>query len=193
MTKNPKVNKSFSNANNWVGEANLLREILLECNLTEEIKWRSPCYTHNGKNICIIQRMASFVSLLFFNCVLLKDPDDLLEPPGLHSGAGYLICFSNVEDILTATRSIKAYVQEAIEIEKTGLKVRQQNDFKYPRELIAKFNADLDYRAAFNNLSPRRQCGYIKHFSDAKKSKTRTARIKRCRQQIFDGKGLFER
>ena len=132
MTKNPKVNKLFSNANNWVGEANLLREILLECNLTEEIKWRSPCYTHNGKNICIIQRMASFLSLLFFKCVLLKDPDDLVEPQGIHSRAGYLIFFTNVEDVLTATKSIKAYVQEAIEIEKADLRVKLQNDFKYP-------------------------------------------------------------
>ncbi len=121
MTKNPQVNKLFSNAKNWVAEANLLREILLECNLTEEMKWRSPCYTYNGQNICIIQRMASFLSLLFFKCVLLKDPDDLLEPQGIHSRAGYLICFSNAEDILTAAQSIKAYVEEAIEIEKTAL------------------------------------------------------------------------
>ena len=137
--------------------------------------------------------MASFLSLLFFKCVLLKDPDDLLEPQGIHSRAGYLICFTNVEDVLTAAQSIKAYVQEAIEIEKTRFKVELQNDFKYPEELIEKFDADPDYRTAFNNLSSSRQRGYIMHFSDAKKSKTRAARVERCRQKIFDGKGLRER
>ncbi len=193
MTKNPKVNKLFSYAKHWEREANLLREILLECNLTEEIKWRSPCYTYNGKNICIIQRMASFLSLLFFKCVLLKDPDDLLEPQGIHSRAGYLICFTNAEDVLTAAKSIKAYVHEAIEIEQAGLKVELQIDCTYPGELIEKFDSDPDFRIAFNNLSPGRQRGYVMHFSDAKKSKTRTARIERCRQKIFDGKGLRAR
>ncbi len=193
MTKNPKVNRLFSNAKDWVGEANLLREILLECNLTEEIKWRSPCYTYNGKNICIIQRMGSFLSLMFFKCVLLKDPDDLLEPQGIHSRAGYLICFTKVEDVLTAENCIKAYVQEAIEIEQADLKVEIESDNKYPEELSDTFHADPDYRTAFNKLSPGRQRGYIMHFSDAKRSKTRTARIERCRQKILDGKGLRER
>lgn len=193
MTKNPRANKLFSNAKNWVGEAELLREILLECNLTEEVKWRSPCYTHNGKNICIIQRMAGFLSLLYFKGALLKDPDDLLEPQGPHSRVGYRMCFTNIEDVLTAAKNIKAYVQEAIEIEKAGLKVELPTDFKYPGELIAKFDADPDYRTAFNSLSPGRQRGYIMHFSDAKKSETRNARIERCRQKIFDGKGLLER
>ncbi len=193
MTKNPKADKLFSNAKNWVGEANLLREILLECDLTEEIKWRSPCYIHNGKNICIIQRMAGFLSLLFFKGALLKDPDDLLEPQGPHSRVGYRMRFTNVEDVLTAAKSIKAYVQEAIEIEQAGLKVEPQNDFKYPGELVEKFDADPDFRSAFNNLSPGRQRGYIMHFSNAKKSETRAARIERFRQKIFDGKGLLER
>jgi len=193
MTKKPRANKLFSNAKNWGKEANLLREILLECNLTEEIKWRSPCYTIKGKNICIIQRMTGFLSLLFFKGALLNDPDDLLEPQGTNSRVGYRIRFTSVEDVLTAAKCIKNYVQEAIEIEKAGLKVELPNDFKYPEELIQEFDADPVYQTAFNNLSPGRQRGYIMHFSDAKQSKTRTARIERCRQKIIDGKGLFER
>jgi uncharacterized protein YdeI (YjbR/CyaY-like superfamily) len=137
--------------------------------------------------------MASFLSLLFFKGVLLKDPDDLLEPQGIHSRAGYLICFTKVEDVLTAANSIKAYVQEAIKIEQADLKVEIRNDYQYPEELGETFDADPDYRAAFIKLSTGRQRGYIMHFSDAKRSKTRAARIERCRQKIFDGKGLRER
>ena len=137
--------------------------------------------------------MVGFLSLLFFKGALLKDPDDLLEPQGPHSRVGYRVRFTNAENILTAAKSIKAYVQEAIEIEKAGLTVEPPDDFKYPEELIEKFDADPDYRTAFNNLSPGRQRGYIMHFSNAKQSKTRTARIERCRQKIFDGKGPLER
>lgn len=137
--------------------------------------------------------MADFLSFLFFKGALLKNPDDLLEPQGSHSRVGYRICFTNVEDILTAAKSIKNYVQEAIEIEKAGLKVELPNGFKYPEELIEKFEADPDYRTAFKNLSPGRQRGYIMHFSNAKQFQTCTARIERCRQKIIDGKGLLER
>ena len=126
--------------------------------------------------------MADFLSLLFFKGALLKDPDDLLEPQGPHSIVGYRKCFPSVEDVRTAAKSIKDYVQEAIEIERAGLQVELPNDFKYPEELIVKFDADTDYRTAFKNLSPGRQRGYSMHFSDAKQSKTRTARIQRCRQ-----------
>ena len=192
MTKNPESNKLFKNAKNWVEEANLLRKILLECNLTEEIKWRSPCYAYNGKNICIIQRMASFLSLLFFKGVLLKDPDDLLTPQGPHSRVGYWMCFTNVEDILTAAKSIKAYVQEAIEIEKVGLKIGPQNDFIYPVELVEKFDADPEFKTSFNDHSPGLHRGYITHVSGAKQSKARTARIEKCRQNSLTGKDYLD-
>lgn len=193
MTNNPRANKLFSNAKNWGSEANLLRENLLECNLNEEIKWRSPSYTYKGKTICIVQRMTGFLSLLFFKGALLKDPDDLLKPHGPNPRVGYRIRFNSVEDVLTAAKSITNYVQEAIEIEKAGLKVELPNDFKYPEELIQEFDEDPDYRTAFNNHSPGRQRGYIMHVSDAKQSRTRTARIERCRQKNSDGKGLLER
>ena len=136
--------------------------------------------------------MAGFLSLLFFKGALLKDPDDLLEPQGPLSRVGYRMRFSSVEDVLTVGKRIKTYVQEAIEIEKAGLKVEPPNDFKYPEELIEKFDADPNYQTAFKNLWPGRQRGYIIHFSNAKHSSTRSARVEKCRQKIFDGKGLLE-
>ena len=136
--------------------------------------------------------MVGFLLLLFSKGSLLKGPDDLLEPQGPTSRVGYRIRFTIVKGVLTAAISIKDYVQEAIEIEKAGVKVEVPNDFKYPGEHIEKFDADPDFRTAFNNLLPRRQRGCIMHFSNAKQSQTRTACIERCRQKFFDGKGLLE-
>ena len=127
--------------------------------------------------------MVGILLLLFFKGALLKDPDDLLAPQGLTSIVGYRIGFTNVEGVLTAAISIKDYVQEAVEIEKAGVKVEVPNDFKYPGELTEKFDSDPDYQTAFNSLSPGRQRGCIMHFSDAQQSKKRTARIERCRQK----------
>jgi uncharacterized protein YdeI (YjbR/CyaY-like superfamily) len=118
MARNPKVDKSFSNATRLRQEAEKLREVLLECGLTEELKWGKPCYTYNGKNICIIQRMKDFLALLFFKGALLKDPDDVLEVQGPNSRAGYRIRFSSAQDVTRMAKSIKAYTREAIELEK---------------------------------------------------------------------------
>jgi uncharacterized protein YdeI (YjbR/CyaY-like superfamily) len=193
MARIPEIDKSFSNAKHWVQEANALRDILLACGLTEELKWKKPCYTHAGKNICIIQRMKGFLALLFFKGALLKDRDDILEVQGPNSHAGYRIRFTSVEDVARMAKSIKAYVREAIDVEEAGLKVPSARELDLPEELIDRLDEDPDFKAAFDALTPGRQRGYLLFFCDAKQSKTRVARIEKCRHKILDGKGLHDK
>lgn len=193
MTRNPKLNKTFREARLWRQEASALREILLECKLTEELKWGKPCYTHDGNNICIIQRMKDFLALLFFKGALLKDSDKVLEVQGPNSRAGYRLRFASVEDVARMTKAVKASVRDAIAVEKAGLKVAKVTELEYPAELLAKFDDDPAFKAAFSKLTPGRQRGYVLHFSAAKQSKTRARRIDRYRQNILDGKGFQER
>jgi uncharacterized protein YdeI (YjbR/CyaY-like superfamily) len=192
MNETSKLEKSFGSARLWRQEANELRRILLRAGLTEELKWGKPCYTHDGKNICIIQRMNGFLALLFFKGALLKDPDDVLEVQGANSRGGYRMRFTSVRDVAKMAKSVKAYIREAIEVEKAGLKVAKASDLEYPEELVDKFAEDPELRAAFDQLTPGRQRGYVLYFSDAKQSKTRLARIERCRSRILTGKGFQE-
>jgi len=193
MVKNPESDKSFADARLWQQEAETLREILLECGLTEELKWRQPCYTHDGRNICIIQRMKDVLALLFFKGALLKDADGVLEVQGPNSRAGYRMRFTRVADVSRMAGSVKAFVREAIEIERAGLKVEPAADPDYPAELSNRLEEGAQFKAAFGALTPGRQRGYILHFSDAKQSKTRAARIEKCRSKILEGKGLHDR
>ena len=190
---NPEVERVIGGSSRWREEASTLREILLECGLTEELKWRKPCYVHGGKNICIIQEMKHFLALLFFKGALLKDPDGLLERQGPHSRSGFRMRFTGVREVTEAAGSIRAYVREAIQVEEAGLKVEKGTDLEYPDELVERFNADPDLKAAFERLTPGRQRFYVIHFSGAKKSRTRAARIERYRQNILDGKGFNDR
>jgi len=191
--KNPTIDRSFSQARDWRLEAGRLREILLASSLTEELKWGKPCYTHDGKNVCIIQRMKGFLALLFFKGALLSDPDGVLEVQGPHSRAGYRMRFTSVEDVERMKKIVKAYVREAIAVEEAGLKVEKGGDLVYPQELTDAFDADAEFKVAFENLTAGRQRGYVLHFSDAKQSKTRVARIEKYRRKILDGKGLQDR
>lgn len=193
MEKTPKLNKSFREAELWRRGAEELRRILLECNLTEELKWGKPCYTYGGKNICIIQRMKGFLALLFFKGVLLKDPDDVLEVQGPNSRQGYRMRFASVQDVARMAKSVKAYVREAIDIENAGLKVENATDLKYPEELVDKFNEYPEFRAAFDKLTPGRKRGYVLYFSGAKQSGTRVRRIEKYRCNILNGKGIQDR
>ncbi len=177
MMKNHRADKLFRNAELWLQEAEILRGILLECNLTEEIKWRQPCYTHDGKNICILQRMKGFPALLFFKGALLKDPHDLLQKQGPNSRIGYRICFTSADEIKQVANLVKDYADEAIEIENAGLKIEMEKSLEYPPELTCILEMDPDFETAFKKLTPGRQRGYILHFSSAKQSKTRTKRI----------------
>lgn len=193
MAKNPKLDKSFDKAALWRREGQKLREILLKSGLTEELKWGKPCYTYDGKNVCIVQRMKDFLALLFFKGALLEDPDKLLEVQGPNSRAGYRMRFTSVQDVTKAAKNIKAYIREAIEIEKAGLKVERSTDVDYPKELLDKFVEDPALEAAFERLTPGRKRGYAMHFSDAKQAKTRAARIDKFRPHIVAGKGVHER
>ena len=190
--ENSKLEEAFAGARLWRQEAIELRRILAETGLTEELKWGKPCYTYDGKNICIIQRMNSFLALLFFKGTLLKDPDNVLEVQGANSRSGYRMRFTSVKDVAKMAKSVKAYVGEAIEVEKAGLKVEKASRLDYPEELVDKFAEDSELRAAFDKLTPGRKRGYALYFSDAKQSKTRVARIERCRSKILAGKGFQE-
>jgi uncharacterized protein YdeI (YjbR/CyaY-like superfamily) len=191
--RNPAVDHSFSSATRWRPEADALRRLLLECGLTEALKWGKPCYTDNGKNICIIQRMKDFLALLFFKGALLSDSDNVLEVQGPHSRGGYRLRFTSVQDVARVATTVQAYAREAIEIERAGRSLEQATEPEYPHELMGKFAADPDFKAAFDRLTPGRQRGYLLHFSAARQSKTRLARIEKYRRHIISGKGFQER
>lgn len=192
MGKNSKLDSAFRSATRWNKEAYKLRDVLLDCDLGEELKWGKPCYVSGGKNICIIQRMRDFLALMFFKGALLKDPDNILEAQGPSARVGYRMRFTSVREVEDMAESVKAYVQEAIRVEEAGLKPEKGAVPDYPEELIEKFEEDPDFEAAFDELTPGRRRGYVFYFSEAKQSKTRAARIGKCRRKILDGKGLQE-
>jgi len=193
MARNPDLDPSFTEADLWRHEAEALREVLLGCGLTEERKWRKPCYTNEGRNICIIQRMKGFLALLFFEDARLDDPDGALEPQGPNSRTGFRLRFTSVEDVTRMTVSINALVRQAIALEKAEKKPAKQDDLDYPEELIARLDEDPELATAFAALTPGRQRGYVLHVSGAKQAKTRAARIEKHRQRILDGKGIHDR
>ena len=172
-----------------------LRAILLETELTEEVKWSVPCYTFNGKNILIMSALKEYVALGFFKGVLLKDPDGVLIQSTPNMQAERQLRFTTVQQVTELEQVIKAYVQEAIEVEQAGLEVayRKTSEFDVPDELQAMFDEDPAFREAFQALTPGRQRGYLLHFSGAKQAKTRTSRIEKCMPQIFEGIGLHDR
>ena len=192
MNEDSKLEKSFDSARLWRQEAIELRRTLLRTGLSEELKWGKACYTHDGKNVCIIQRMNGFLALLFFKGALLKDPDNVLEVQGPNSRGGYRMRFTAVQDVAKMANTVKAYVREAIEVEKAGLRMETPSDSKYPEELVDKLAQDPELKTAFDKLTPGRKRGYVLHFSDAKQSKTRLARIDRYRSKILKGKGFQE-
>jgi len=188
-----KLDRQFSEAKLWREEALALRAVLLDCGLTEAMKWGKPCYGQDGANIAIIQRMKGFLALLFFKGALLDDPDGILAPQGPNSRSGYRAVFTSVQDVERMAPSIRACVQQALEVERKGLKVETSTEIDLPEELVFACDEDPDFRAAFEALTPGRQRGYALYFSDAKQSETRTSRIEKYRQKIFDGKGFHDR
>lgn len=191
---NPKVDWFFAEAEQWKQEFETLRRICLDCGLTEELKWGHPCYTFKRKNIVLIHGFKEYCALLFHKGVLLKDPDQILIQQTKNVQSARQIRFTNVQEIRDREAALKAYIHEAIEVEKSGLKV----DFKkkresVPDELQKKFEEFPELEKAFFELTPGRQRGYILHFSQPKQSKTREARIERCMERIFNGEGLHER
>lgn len=179
----------------WTQELIALRGIVLECGFTEELKWSMPCYTFNGKNVLILAAFKDFCSLNFFKGSLLKDEDNVLDKPGENSQASRFYKFTSIQEVEDQRDRIKAYLFEAIEIEKAGLKVafKDNNQLEYCDELNEVLEANPDIKEAFEALTPGRRRGYNLHFSGAKQSSTRMARINKYIPHILAGKGFHDR
>ncbi|MCH6267384.1 YdeI/OmpD-associated family protein [Neobacillus citreus] len=177
--------------NNWPEELEELRMIVLDCGLTEELKWGVPCYTFQKSNVLIISAFKEYCSLNFFKGALLKDAHRILEKPGENTQAGRLVKFTNVKQIVELEPVLKEYIYEAVEAEKAGLKVNtKKNPEPIPEELQNKFEDIPALKTAFDALTPGRQRAYILHFSAPKQSKTRVSRIEKYMEKILAGKGL---
>ena len=189
---NPKVDFFFTNAGKWQAEFKRMRSIILACGLTEELKWGKPCYTLEGKNIVVMQGFKEYCALLFVKGPLLKDTEHLLIFPGQHMQSSSQLRFTSLQEIEKKEAIIKSYVAEATEVEKAGLKVplKKTEDYPVPQEFQEVLDEMPDLQAAFEALTPGRQRGYLLYFAAPKQSKTRTARVEKYIQQIFDGKGL---
>lgn len=192
--KNPSVDQYIGTQLPWQQELQALRGIVLECQLTEEVKWRVPCYTLEGKNILLISRLKEYCALSFMKGALLKDTRGILCQPGANTRAARLIRFTNLSEIANLKSVLISYIHEAIELERSGLKVdfSETRELELPEELHAKFHEKPALKAAFEALTPGRRRAYLLHFTGAKQSETRTARIEKCEPRIFDGKGLHD-
>ncbi|WZY36742.1 YdeI family protein [Bacillus sp. FSL W8-1122] len=188
---NPKVDEFLKNAKKWKEEYKKLREIILDCDLTEEFKWMHPCYTFENKNIVLIHGFKDYCALLFHKGALLKDAHGILIQQTENVQAARQIRFTNIEEIIEKELILKDYIDEAIAVEKAGLKVNQDNtNLNIPEELQNKFDEMPALKTAFEALTPGRQRAYILYFSGAKQPKTRAARVEKYVQKILDGLGL---
>ena len=189
---NPKVEVYFSNAKKWREELQKLRMILLDCQLTEELKWGKPCYTFQKHNIVIIFSLKAHCALLFFKGALLNDANGILIKPTDNTEVGRQIRFTNIREIVQMETILKDYIYEAIEAEKAGLKVnvKKVTELTIPEEFQNKLDEIPALKTAFDALTPGRQRSYIFYFSAPKQSKTRESRVEKCMQQILNGKGL---
>ena len=193
---NPKVDFYFSKAKKWQEELEKLRMILLDCQLTEELKWGVPCYTFQKSNIVLIHVFKEYCALLFFKGTLLKDANNILIQQTENVQAARQIRFTTanggIQEIVKMKAILKAYIHEAIEVEKAGLKVplKKTKEFSIPEEFQKKLNKTPALKTAFKALTPGRQRGYLLYFSQPKQSKTRESRIEKYTQQILNGKGL---
>lgn len=179
----------------WTEELKLLRAITLESGLHEERKWGVPCYTFEGNNVAVVSALKNYCSISFFKGALLKDSKKILEKPGENTQAARLLKFTSVDQIIELEPEIRAYLQEALEIEKSGKKVdfKQKNKLDYPEEFQSILDDNPRLEAAFEALTPGRKRGYILHFSQPKQSSTRISRIEKCIEKILNGKGFHDR
>jgi len=189
---NPKVDFYFDKEKKWQKEIERLRTIILDCGLTEELKWGCPCYTFNESNIVLIHVFKEYCAYLFFKGALLNDADGILIQQTENVQSARQIRFTDSKEIAEKERILKAYIYEAVEVEKSGLKVQLKKtaDFKVPEEFQNKLDKSPALKKAFKALTPGRQRAYIFHFSQPKQSKTREARVEKYIPQILDGKGL---
>jgi uncharacterized protein YdeI (YjbR/CyaY-like superfamily) len=192
-TPDPKVDAFVSRAKAWRGEMQKLRAILLDCGLDEDLKWGKPCFSFEGKNVAIIQPFKEHCSLMFFKGALLEDSHGLLRSQGKNTQSALRLEFRSEAEVKKTV--LKSYVSQAIAVEKAGLKVefKAKNELEFPRELTQILKKDRRLAKAFEALTPGRRRSYVLHFSSAKQSQTRTARIEKCAPLILAGKGFGER
>ncbi|MBW8888032.1 MAG: YdeI/OmpD-associated family protein [Fibrobacteres bacterium] len=189
---NPKVDFYFNKAEKWQKEIRKLRSIALACGLAEELKWGCPCYTFEGSNIVLIHVFKEYCALLFFKGALMKDPKGILIQQTKNVQAARQARFTDVKEITKLQSPLKAYIHQAIDVEKAGLKVtlKKVTEYAVPAEFRNRLEKDPALKRAFEALTPGRQRGYLLHFSAPKQSQTREARIEKCEDRILDGMGL---
>lgn len=189
---NSKVDFYFHKEKKWPDEINKLRTIALDCGVTEELKWGCPCYTLQDRNIVLIHVFKEYCALLFFKGALLQDPNGILIQQTENVQAARQVRFTSVREIVAVKTILKAYIKEAIEVEKDGLKVelKKTSDYKMPEEFQQTLKENQALKIAFEALTPGRQRQYLFYFSQPKQSKTREARIEKSMKQILKGKGL---
>jgi len=189
---NPKVDAFLNRAKQWREEFEKLRTILLDCGLTEELKWGQPCYTFEKKNIVLMHGFKEYCALLFFKGALLNDTEDILVRQTENVQSARQIRFTSAREIVKMKTILKAYVLEAIQVEKAGLKVKfkKTTEFKTPEEFQKRLDKNSALKTAFHALTPGRQRAYLLHFSQPKQSKTRESRIEKWTKQILKGKGM---
>ena len=191
---NPKVDWFFQNAVKWRDEFEVLREIILDCGLVEALKWGWPCYMVQKKNVVLMHGFKEYCALLFFKGALMNDPKKILIQQTKDVQVPRQIRFRSVREVSRMRSLLKAYVRDAIEVQKSGVKItrKKTSDFKIPAEFKSKLDASPALKKAFRSLTPGRQRGYIFHISSAKQSATRAARVEKCTPRILHGKGLLD-
>ena len=189
---NPKVDWYFTKNEKWEKEIKKLRTIILDCGLNEELKWGCPCYLYQNSNVVLIHVFKEYCALLFFKGSLLNDPNGSLIQQTENVQGARQLRFTSLKEITGMEKIIKAYIYEAIEVEKAGLKVKLKKtaEFKMPEEFKIKLDKNKTLKKAFESLTPGRQRGYLLYFSSAKQAKTRESRIEKYTQHILSGKGL---
>ncbi|WP_406844577.1 YdeI/OmpD-associated family protein [Flavobacterium soyae] len=192
INANPKVDFFFDEAKKWQEELDVMRTIVLDCQLSEELKWGVPCYTFQNTNIVLIHTFKEYCAFLFFKGALLKDTDGILIQQSENVQAARQIRFTNLKEIAELKDILKTYIYQAIEIEKAGLKVelKKTSEFAVSEEFQKKLDAMPDLQKAFSALTPGRQRAYLLHFSQPKQSKTRVSRVEKNIPNILEGKGL---
>ena len=190
--KNPQVSELIQNAQKWSAEMACLRHILLDCLLVETFKWKTPVYMLGSKNLIAISPLKDHCALNFFNGALLQNEESMLIKPGEHTQLGRWMKFNSVDQILAKEELIKAYILEAIEVEKQGLKLEKSTEIPHPEELTTIFAKKPALKTAFEKLTPGRQRAYLRFFTDGKQSETRTSRIEKNEKYILKGIGLTD-
>lgn len=189
---NPKVDFYFRKAKNWQEALEYLRTLVLDCGLTEELKWGVPCYTFRESNVVLLHYFKEYCAMLFHKGVLLSDPNGILVQQTENVQAGRQIRFASAQQVRDMEAVVRAYIREAIEVERAGLKpeLKKTADYAWPEEFQTKLDKAPGLQEAFEALTPGRQRAYLLHFAAAKQAKTRAARVEKCAPRILDGKGL---